>query len=58
VHVAIDDATYLAYVEVLPDKQMAATVGFPARAVGCFSQQGMTCRRVLSAKGSAYRSGA
>jgi transposase InsO family protein len=58
VHVAIDDATRLAYVEVLPDEQKATTVGFLARAVGWFSEQGITCRRVLSDNGSAYRSGA
>jgi transposase InsO family protein len=56
--VAIDYATRLAYVEVLPDEQKATTVGFLARAVGWFSQQGITCRRVLSDNGSAYRSGA
>jgi len=53
VHVAIDYATRLAYVEVLPDEQKATTVGFLARAVGWFSQQGITCRRVLSDNGSA-----
>lgn len=57
VHVAVDDATRLAYVEVLPDEQKATTVGFLARAVGWFSQQGITCRRILSDNGSAYRSG-
>ena len=55
---AIDDATRLAYVEVLPDEQMATTVGFLARAVGWFSAQAITCRRVLSDNGSSYRSGA
>ena len=53
----MDDATRLAYVEVLPDEQKATTVGFLARAVGWFSQQGITCRRVLSDNGSSYRSG-
>jgi len=57
VHVAIDDATRLAYVEVLPDEQKATTVGFLARALGWFSEQGITCRRVLSDNGSSYRSG-
>ncbi|WP_369801699.1 integrase core domain-containing protein [Cyanobium sp. NIES-981] len=57
VHVAIDDATRLAYVEVLADEQRATTVGFLARAVGWFSEQGITCRRILSDNGSAYRSG-
>ncbi len=32
VHVAIDDATRLAYVEVLPDEKQATTVGFLLRA--------------------------
>lgn len=53
----MDDATRLAYVEVLPDEQKATTVGFLARAVGWFSQEGITCRRILSDNGSAYRSG-
>jgi transposase InsO family protein len=57
VHVAIDDATRLAYVEVLADEQRATTVGFLARAVGWFSEQGITCRRVLSDNGPSYRSG-
>lgn len=56
-HVAIDDATRLAYVEVLPDEKKATTVGFLARAVGWFSDQGITCKRILSDNGSAYRSG-
>lgn len=49
--------TRLAYVEVLPDEQKATTVGFLARAVGWFSEQGITCRRVLSDNCSSYRSG-
>ncbi|MCP9773900.1 IS481 family transposase [Synechococcus sp. Tobar12-5m-g] len=57
VHVAIDDATRLSYVEVLADEQRATTVGFLARAVGWFSEQGITCRRILSNNGPAYRSG-
>jgi len=35
----------------------ATTIGFLARAVGWFSQQGITCRRVLLKNGSSYRSG-
>ena len=37
VHVAVDDATRLAYVEVLADEQKATTVAFLTRAVGWFS---------------------
>jgi hypothetical protein len=33
VHVAIDDATRLAYVEVLADEQQATAIGFLTRAV-------------------------
>ncbi len=55
-HVAIDDATPLAYVEVLPDEKQATTVGSLLRAVAWFDVQGITCRCVLSDSGSAYRS--
>ncbi len=46
-------------VEVLADEQKATTVGleFLTRAVGWFSEQGITCRRILSDNGSTYRSG-
>ena len=53
---AIDDATRLAYVEVLPDEKQATTVGFLLRAVAWFDGQGISGRRVLSDNGSAYRS--
>jgi hypothetical protein len=56
VHVAVDDATRLAYVEVLADEQKATIVGFLTHAVGWFYQQGITCRRMFSDNGSAYRS--
>jgi len=35
-HVAIDDATRLAYVQVLPDEKQATTVSFLLRAVAWF----------------------
>jgi len=54
--VAIDDATGLAYVEVLPNEKQATTVGFLLRAVAWFDGQGIRCKRVLSDNGSAYRS--
>jgi hypothetical protein len=40
-----------------PDEQKATTDGFLARVVGWFSDQGITCRRVLSYNGSGYPSG-
>jgi hypothetical protein len=54
--VAIDDATRLAYAEVLPDEKQVTTVGFLIRAVAWFGRQGTECWRVLSDNGSAYRS--
>lgn len=55
-HVAIDDATRLGYVEVVPDEQQVTTLGFIARAVGWFNSQGISCRRVSSDNGSTYHS--
>ena len=55
-HVAIDDATRLAYFEVLPDEKQATTVGFLMWAVAWLDSQGISCRRVLSDNGSSYRS--
>jgi transposase InsO family protein len=56
VHVAIDDATRLAYVEVLADEQQATAIGFLCRAVAWFNSQGVECRQVMSDNGPAYLS--
>jgi len=55
-HVGVDEATRLAYVEVLPDEQQATTVGFLVRAVSWFNSRDISCRRILSDNGSACRS--
>jgi len=52
----IGDTTLLAYAEVLPDEKQATTVGFVIRAVTWFNSQRITCRKVLSDNGNAYRS--
>jgi transposase InsO family protein len=54
VHVAVDDATRLAYVEVLPDERAVTTVGFLERAVAWFGERGITIRQVMSDNGSPY----
>lgn len=54
VHVAVDDATRLAYVEVLPDQTAPTAVGFLRRAIAWFAEQGITVREVMSDNGSAY----
>jgi hypothetical protein len=53
VDVEIDDATRLAYVEVLPDEQQATAIGFLTRAVAWFNGQGVLCRQVMSENGPA-----
>ena len=54
-HVAIDDATHLAYAEVQPDEKQATTIGVLIRAVAWFGLQCIECRRVLLENGSSYR---
>ena len=54
VHVAIDDATRLGYVEVLADGQQATAIGFLSRSVAWFNGQGVECHQVMSDNGSAY----
>jgi transposase InsO family protein len=56
VHVAIDDASRLAYVEVLGDERIASSCGFLRRAVEWFAGRGVTIQRVMSDNGSSYRS--
>jgi transposase len=57
VHIAIDDATRLAYAEVLADQKAETAVGFLRRAVAFFERHGITVERVLTDNGSAYVSG-
>ena len=54
VHVAIDDATRLAYVEVLPDERRGSATGFLVRALRWFRTRGVRVERVMTDNGSAY----
>ena len=54
VHVAVDDATRLAYVEVLEDQKGLTAVGFFERARRWYRSHGITIERVLTDNGSAY----
>jgi transposase InsO family protein len=56
VHVCIDDATRLAYVEVLSDEKAITAVGFLRRAVAHFASYGITTERLITDNGGAYRS--
>ena len=55
VHVAIDDATRLAYVEVLADERAVTAVAFFRRALRFFARYGIKVERVMSDNGSCYR---
>jgi transposase InsO family protein len=56
VHVCVDDATRLAYVEVLPDEQAPTCVAFLGRAVAHFAPVGVRVQRVMTDNGNGYRS--
>ena len=53
-HVAIDDHSRVAYVEVLADQGGATTAAFLRRTVRWFARRGVTVERVLTDNGSAY----
>ncbi len=54
VHVAVDDASRLAYVEVLPDEGGVTATQFLWRARAWFRRHGIRVRRVLTDNGSGY----
>ena len=56
VHVCVDDATRLAYVEVLTDEKAPTAVAFLTRAVAFYRQRGITAQRVMTDNGNPYRS--
>ena len=56
VHVCIDDATRLAYVEVLSDEKATTAVGFLRRAAAFYASYGIHVQGVMSDNGSCYRS--
>ena len=54
VHVAVDDYSRAAYVEVLSDQTGATTAAFLRRTIGWFARRGITVSRVLTDNGSGY----
>ena len=56
VHIAIDDATRLAYAEVLGDEKASSAIAFLRRAVAFFGRHGIVVERLLTDNGSPYRS--
>lgn len=54
VHVCVDDATRLAYVEVLGDEKATTAIGFLRRAIAYYAAHGIEVERVMTDNGSAY----
>ena len=57
VHVAVDDASRLVYVEVLGDEDAPAATAFLWRALGWFRRHGIRVRRLMTDNAFAYGSG-
>ena len=54
VHVAIDDASRLAYAEVLPNERSPSSTAFLRRSVTWFQNRGVRVQAVMSDNGSCY----
>lgn len=55
-HVCIDDATRVAYAEVLPDEKAVTATAFLERALAWFADHDVLVERVMTDNGSCYRS--
>lgn len=55
-HVCVDDATRVAYAEVLPDEKAVTATAFLERAVQWFRDRDVWVQRVMTDNGSCYRS--
>jgi transposase InsO family protein len=55
-HVCVDDASRLAYTEILPSEGQADTTAFLERALAWLARHGVAVERVMTDNGSAYRS--
>src|SRR5215217_4152970 len=54
VHVCVDDATRLAYVEALSDEKAATAIGFLRRALAFYAAHGIAVQRLMTDNGPAY----
>ena len=55
-HVCVDDASRLAYTEILPSERKEDTTAFLERAMAWLDRHGVAVERVMTDNGSAYRS--
>jgi len=58
VHVCIDDASRIAFSQILPDEKKGSAVAFLTAAVAYYASLGVTLARVMTDNGSCYRSAA
>lgn len=56
VHVCIDDASRIAFSQILPDEKKESAVAFLKAAVAYYQSLGITVARVMTDNGSCYRS--
>src|SRR5690606_29257626 len=56
VHVAIDDASRVAFSQILPDERKESAVAFLEAAVAYYASLGVTVTRVMTDNGSCYSS--
>jgi transposase InsO family protein len=56
VHVCVDDATRIAYVEVLKDEKATTCIAFMRRAIAFYTARGITVERVMTDNGPGYLS--
>jgi transposase InsO family protein len=56
VHVAIDDASRLAFSQILPDERKQSAVAFLMAAIAYYRSLGVTVAQVMTDNGSCYRS--
>ena len=54
VHVCVDDATRLAYVEVLADEKAKTAIGFLRRALAFYATHGIRVEQLMTDNGGAY----
>jgi transposase InsO family protein len=55
VHVSIDDASRIAFTDVMPDEKAVSAIAFLRAAVAYYASLGVTVRRVMTDNGSCYK---
>jgi transposase InsO family protein len=55
VHVCIDDASRIAFTEVMPDEKAVSAIAFLKAAMAYYASLGVTVRRVMTDNGSCYK---